>query len=164
MTRRFNNGHLFQSVKGRADFDEGVVRYQLPREQDVLMKDGVLSPSAYTLRMVEAIRGGEASFAARLFDGSDNKGPIWINSLIGAPASDVVEDVASDIAPEALRSPARHVQMAFFSGEGDDSMPDYEMRAIFHLNGVMRSIQIEYDDFSVVQELVSLDVLEGGCK
>ena len=162
VTRRFNNGHLFQSVKGRANFDESLVRYDLPSQVDEPMEQGVLSPTAYTLRVVEAIRAGEVSFSGRLFDGSDNKGPIWINSLIGREAEAGVYGAA--VAPEALGTPARHVHMAFFSGAGDDSMPDYEMNAIFHLNGVMRSVQIEYDDFSVVQELVSLDVLEGGCK
>lgn len=167
VTQRFNAGQLFQSISGRADLDKGTVAYSAPLPEEDALPAGSYFPTAFTLRVLQAIKAGDRRAALSLFDGSDDQGAGWVNVLIGSAA---VDDAAALAAlPEAvdrsaLQSGARRVRMAFFPEARGDILPEYEMDAIFQENGVMRSVQIEYDDFSIVQELVSLDILEGQCE
>lgn len=165
-TQRFNGGALFQSISGAADLSAGQVSYQKPEDAVTALPADTAFPTGYTLKLARAIDAGQTMMTAHLFDGSDEQGAVWVNTLIGAPV-DALDGgfIGETVDPTALTSsPAHRVQMAFFSAGEGDSLPDYEMRAIFHQNGVMRSVEIEYDDFSVVQDLVSLDIIEGGCQ
>ena len=50
-----------------------------------------------------------------------------------------------------------------FPLHSESEVADYEMSIVFHENGVISDMFIEYDDFSVRQKLLALEPLESGC-
>ena len=100
-------------------------------------------------------------FSATVFDGSDDEGPVEINTFIGNPTNAMKFVTPSDaLDMTLLNTPAWNVRMAVFPVAQKEASSDYEMSMIFHENGVISDMLIEYDDFSVTQKLVALDRLE----
>lgn len=161
VTQSYTGPEPFSYMKGYADLDQFQAHYTTPSPRvDVLPRE-TLFPTAYTLRLLDTIQAGETFMHAALFDGSDESGPMWVNSFIGETVrtGEGVSELPEAVDRVAFRADARRVRMAFFGSDTDASVPDYEMSAIFYQNGVMRDVNIEYDDFSVSQNLVSLEVL-----
>ncbi|TVQ83688.1 MAG: DUF1849 family protein, partial [Micavibrio sp.] len=120
----------------------------------------------------EHARAGKKFFSARIFDGSDTDGPVEINAVLGRkiPESVVMESLKSPLALESgeidktlLQSPALSGRLAFFPLKSQESAADYEMTAVFHENGVISDIVIDYPDFSVSQRLLALERVESVC-
>ena len=51
------------------------------------------------------------------------------------------------------------MRMAIFQASDQEEESDYEMDMVFHENGIISDMTIEYDDFTVKQKLVSLEKL-----
>lgn len=100
-------------------------------------------------------------FKAVVFDGSDDEGPITINTFIGKEISQSpnYKDI-KEINQSLLNVPAWNVRMAVFPETEEEAISDYEMSVIFHENGVISDMLVDYDDFSVTQKLVALEKLE----
>jgi hypothetical protein len=61
-----------------------------------------------------------------------------------------------------LKSPAHRVRLAYFPAEDEKgnsfgAEPDYEMTMILHENGVVSSMQIDYEQFSLKGNLSALE-------
>lgn len=156
------DGELIEAFKGYANLEDGRATYTIPQGVTLDLPAGTLFPTPLLLRLIKGIETHEPFVQAPLFDGSDSEDLLLVNAFIGAPAV-TLNEAEDALDPMALDSPAVHTRMAFFLSEDDGMRPDYEMSAIFHKNGVMRNINIEYDDFSITQDLVGLTPLEGAC-
>ena len=55
------------------------------------------------------------------------------------------------------------MRLAFFPLEKDTAAADYEMNLVFHDNGVISDMEIEYDDFTITQKLIAIEPLEDSC-
>jgi hypothetical protein len=163
-SRRKRNQDLYEEFRGMANKSDkgGKVIYNIPEDESFELSKNAYFPMAHTLEMVRRAKAGEKFFNAVVFDGSDNEGPVEINSFIGKPVNVMAEIEPSDtLDMTLLNNDAWHVQMAVFPIGGDAPTSDYEMKMIFHENGVISDMLIDYDDFSVTQKLVALEAITG---
>lgn len=163
-SRRKRDGAMYQELRGNATVDEDVQKaiFTMPEGLSYDLNPDMLFPMGHTVEMVKQARAGKKFFTATVFDGSDEEGPIEINTFIGSKANAMAEVKPSkDLDMTLLNTPAWKVRMAVFPTEKPEEHADYEMSMIFHDNGVISDMLIEYDDFSVTQKLVALEKLEG---
>ena len=161
--RRKRDNTLYQELRGKAVVaDEGgEAKFTMPEDLDFELSQGAMFPMAHTIEMIKKAKSNDKFFTAVVFDGSDDEGPVEINSFIGSPVNAMKTIEASDDLDMALlNTSAWKVRMAVFPTLKDEEVSDYEMSMVFHENGVISDMLIEYDDFSVTQKLVALDRLE----
>ncbi|HEY0900974.1 MAG TPA: DUF1849 family protein [Micavibrio sp.] len=161
-SRRRRDGTLYQELRGSATRDDqgfSHVTYSTPAGLTYNMAPGGLFPMAHTAAMMTHIRAGHKIFNAVVFDGSDEEGPVEINTIIGKalPAARITQGPAIDAGLVAL--PARQVRMAFFPLQAEGPTSDYEMDVVLHDNGVISAMEVDYGEFSVSQKLVALEKL-----
>lgn len=160
-SRRKRDGELYQELRGTAvrnDKGAGNVTYTTPEGLTFDLPDGGLFPMAHTAEMMSAIRSGKKVFSAVVFDGSDDEGPIEINTIVGK-AVNVMATMQPGPAIDTtlINSPARKVRMAFFPVGNDNEAADYEMDVVLHDNGIISSMTVDYGEFSVSQKLAALE-------
>ncbi|QQG36898.1 MAG: cell envelope integrity EipB family protein [Micavibrio aeruginosavorus] len=160
-SRRRRDGELYQELRGKAvrdDRDAATVTYSQPDGLTFDMPQGSLFPMAHTTEMMKNIRKGQRVFSAIVFDGSDEEGPIEINTVVGKAVNVMATlEPGPAIDTTLINSPARLVRMAFFPIANAQPEADYEMDVILHDNGVISDMTVDYGEFSVSQKLVALE-------
>ncbi len=163
-SRRHRDGEIYQELRGRAVIEDGVsgeAIYTLPKDLEYDLTPGTLFPVGHTAGLLRHVRDGKKFFSSTVFDGSDEDGPVEINAFIGEPVNAVaLMEPSADIDMSLINTPAHKVRMAFFPLNEPEAAADYEMTVIFHENGVISDMLIEYDDFTVTQRLLALESLE----
>lgn len=167
-SQRKRDGYLFQELRGQARLAQGSGQgeaiYTKPEGLSYDLPEGALFPMAHSLDLLKNIRAGKKFYKAVIFDGSDEDGPVEVNAFIGKTANPMAHLASSaDIDPKLVNVPAHNIRLAFFPLKSDSLAADYEMSIIFHENGVISDMMIEYDNFSVTQKLVALEVLGKTC-
>lgn len=173
--RRLRGNTPYETIRGQADRKAGVINYTQPQESSTTLSPEILFPTAHTLGILKAIRENKKLYNVVMFDGSDKNGPIEVSAFIGRQSapyvaavadenSDNKEDTKVKIDTSLLEGPAHNLRLAFFPSGHEGQYADYEMSLVFHENGVMRDILIEYDDFSITQKLITLETLESQCQ
>ncbi len=166
-SRRKRDGELFEELRGKATLDDaskGEVIYTMPRGLEFDLPEGSMFPMGHTLNIINAIHQGKKFYHGYVFDGSDSEGPVEINAVIGKNVSpENIRTPSKDLDAGLLKSPAHNVRLAFFPLNKDSESADYEMNLVFHENGVISDMFIEYDDFSITQKLVALEPLKDSC-
>lgn len=166
-SRRKSNNVLLEEHRGHATVHPAVagkVDYTIPTDLEHTLEPGTILPTQHTAQMIEAIRKNERFFNAVVFDGSDETGPVRVNSFIGKAASAHQDNIGKEVDDKLLASKAYNIRLAFFPLSSDEATPEYEMDMIFHENGIIRQMLIHYDDFSVKQTLKSLKNAGNSCK
>lgn len=167
-SQRKRDGELFDELRGRATLGEGGAGeavYTMPEGLSFDLKQGSLFPMQHTLNVYQAIKDGKKFYHASIFDGSDEDGPVEINAFIGkavTPSDDI--ELSPGIDADLFNTKAWNVRLAFFPLINPQAAADYEMSMNFHENGVISSMVIDYEDFSVSQKLVALEKVEKGCE
>ena len=161
--QRRRGGDLFEEIRGSAGADKAV--YAMPDGLTFDLPKGTLFPTAHTLAVLDKIKSGAKFYKATLFDGSDAEGPVDINSFIAGPdAYTPPPDGSSPAIDEnLLKARGWKLRLAFFPLQTSDAASDYEMSVVFHENGVMSNMDIDYGDFSITQTLRALEPLEESC-
>lgn len=158
-SRRKRDGDMYQEIRGHADTGAkgGKAVFRSPEGLKFDLAPGTLFPVGHTIELIRKAQAGEKFYAAPVFDGSDEEGPIEINSVIAnvVKPSEIVTGEKIDAG--LLKGKAWNVRMAVFPEASQEERADYEMSLIFHDNGIISDMLIEYDDFSVTQKLVSLE-------
>lgn len=166
-SRRQRDGELYQEIRGNADLSDagGKAVYSLPENTDYELSKGSLFPLAHTVELIRNAKAGTKFFSANVFDGSDEEGPIEINSFIGKAVDPLVSITKNPKIDESLlKAKAWNVRMAVFPQKDLEEESDYEMSMVFLENGIISDMTIDYDDFSVRQKLVALQKLPSlGC-
>lgn len=154
---------ILEELRGSANKDKAA--FTMPEDLNFTMPQNTLFPMAHTLDVLEKIKTGQKFYNATLFDGSDTEGPVDINSFIGKAATYTPpKEHTANIDKALTDAPAWNLRLAFFPIEQDDAASDYEMSLMFHENGVVSDMTIDYSDFSVKQKLVAIEPLEGRCE
>ncbi len=165
--RRLVGGQEDEVFRGRAirdDKGEGEARYAVPKEKKpVKLSPDMLFPSAHTEMILQKAAAGEKLFTRPVFDGSDEAGYALVSAFIGARADKPKDE---EISPELrgnplLEGPAWPVRLAFYIPDDQTGEPDYEMDLMLQANGVARSMNIDYGDFSVSGVLASVESVPG---
>lgn len=159
-SRRQRNGKMYQEIRGSANIDEkkGAALYAMPESVRYDLSKGTLFPIGHTVELIQQAEKGTKFFNAQVFDGSDEDGPIEINAFVGkemaAPPS-VLKNNKIEVG--LLKDKAWNVRMAVFPTKDREEESDYEMTMVFHKNGIISDMTIDYDDFSVRQSLIALE-------
>jgi len=160
--QRKRNGEIFEELRGDAQIAKegtGNITFRLPPDINYDLPAGALFPMRHTLAVLENIRAGKKFFNAIIFDGSDQDGPVEINAFIGG--KDVGEAYSipdrEEIDGSLLNTNAHKVRLAFFPLSKQETAADYEMSLIFHDNGIISDMSVDYQDFSVTQKLTALE-------
>jgi len=163
-------GQSMEMVKGRASIykdGHGVVHYnQKPDEDDIMdLPANTYFPMRHTVEILDrALRQDDRFFYAPLFDGSETKEVLYVNTFIGNEHAldkhphGILVNKAID--GNLLNSRSWDVQLAFFNVTRDNSVADYEMSIRAYENGVVSDIVVDYGQFTVRQNLVGLKKLE----
>jgi len=161
--RRKRNDELYQEFRGNSDLGKmgGKADYTIPKDIEFDLGEKTNFPMHHTVKLIQNITNNNKFFNAIVFDGSDDEGPVEINAFIGdtkeAPKK-LTENKA--IEQSLIKVPARKIRMAVFPQNSENEISDYEMDAVFHENGVISDMLVDYDDFSVTQKLVALEKIE----
>lgn len=163
-SQRKRDGQLFEEVRGHAILNAGaggIAQYSIPEGIKYDIPTGGVFPMGHTLGLIEHIKKKSKFYNATIFDGSDNEGPININAFIGKPVDVVADESGADNIDQTLLSgPAQNVQLAFFPLQQDSAVSEYEIELIFHHNGVISSMLVKYEDFTVEQTLKALEKVQ----
>lgn len=160
--RRVRNGGDAENILGAASLtgrgQGGMARYRMPEGLDIPLPTGTLFPVQHSVRLIDAALAGKPFVYAPVFDGSDEEGPVEINAVIGRSVSrSAVLAQNKKIEQSLLKSPAWSVRMAVFPVKDHETeLADYEMSMVFHQNGIISDMTIDYDGFSVRQTLKEL--------
>lgn len=160
-SKRINNGELVERIRGFADHGTGTITYTKPGDRQETLSPSVLFPTSHTVAIIKAMQGRAKFLSVPMF-GGDLNGPVEISAFIAGKAP-AAKQYADEVDQTLLEAPARNLRLAFFPATVHQGQSEYEMSAIFHENGIMRNVLIEYDGFSVVQKLVALEKLDRQC-
>jgi hypothetical protein len=161
--RRKRDNTLYQELRGKATVADtgGMATFTMPEDLDFELANGAMFPMAHTLEMIKKAKENKKFFKAVVFDGSDEEGPVEINTFIGKSVNVMKSIKGSDeLDMTLLNTPAWKIRMAVFPTVEDEALSDYEMSIVFHENGIISDMLIDYDDFSVTQNLVALERVE----
>lgn len=178
-SRRKKDGETYEELRGKASFEKtgsaGIARYSVPDGLTFDLPAGISFPTAHTTALVRKAREGAKFYKVTTFDGSDEEGPVEINSFIGNKFAkgeqsslrrdSNIKPVSTSPIDTSLLGPGWKVRMAFFPLQATEASSDYELTMNFHENGVISDMIIEYGDFTVRQKLVALEkVKTDSCK
>lgn len=150
---RKRGGKVRETIRGQANINEAT--YSAPQGLSYDLPTGTLFPMRHSLDLIKAIKDNKKFVNRTLFDGSSEDGPIAVNAFIGKPVAPTFDN--EDIALDLIQSPARAIRMAFFPLSSKKSYADYEMTIIFHDNSVVSDVILDYQDFSLHQQLIALE-------
>ena len=115
--RRNRDKTLFQEFRGQAVIADkgGAANYSIPEAMNFDLEKGSMFPMAHTLEMIRQAKAKNKFFQAVVFDGSDDEGPVEINTFIGKPVNAMkIIKPSEDLDMELLNTPAWNVRMAVF--------------------------------------------------
>ncbi len=169
-SERQENGTDSKQLRGsveRAATGTTLATFARPPELSFDLPEGYYLPTRHTIEMIRRARAGDKIFHAVLFDGTDDEGPVEVNTVITRKATaeeiTAVAKRAPEIDTQLLIPEAWHMRMAVFplvTPEGEDgSTASYEMDMLLHANGVISEAIVDYKQFKVAQRLTALDAL-----
>ncbi|MDP6475478.1 MAG: DUF1849 family protein [Alphaproteobacteria bacterium] len=154
----FANGDMIDNIVGEASLaaagGAGSVVYTKPDAHVEALPEGVLFPSEYSRRMMARMRAGKSGYTALMFDGASLEGIYEVSTVFAAPRMHAPPGAASDAGAEAAADEkVWPVRMAYFSLQGGDSEPDFEVGALINGFGVAHRYDIDYGNFAVLAVL-----------
>jgi len=160
LAQRKRNDELYQEFRGAADRNDDVRKaiFSIPEDVSFDLSENTNFPMRHTVKMIQHMLNNDKFFNAIVFDGSDDEGPVEINAFIGKetkPEKELLKNTAID--EDLLKPKAKNIRMAVFPVESENAVSDYEMSIVFHSNGVISDMEVDYDDFSVSQQLIALE-------
>lgn len=161
-SQRKRDGEMYQRLRGHAGIEPGkagVVKFSSPEKLKFDLLPGTVFPVGHTVELINKAKQGQRFYSANVYDGSDDEGPIEINSFIGSVVKTAELPKGDKIDASLLKDKAWHVRMAVFPEKDQEEKSDYEMSLVFHENGIISDMLIDYEDFSVTQKLISLEKL-----
>jgi hypothetical protein len=166
--RRVSDGKETEHYVGKAELTDagGTATYTVPENKSMKLPAGAMFPSAHTKLILQKAVAGEKLFSRRVFDGSDEDGSNDVSVFIN-PSVAKWQDASLNarLKDSPLLTPASWpVRMAFYKINTETGEPDYEMNLNLLGNGVARTMQIDYGDFSVTGTLSDIEALPSpGC-
>lgn len=166
--RRISDGKETDHFVGKAEVadDGGTATYSVPENKVMKLPPGTVFPSTHTKMILQKAEAGEKLFSRRVFDGSDEAGSDDVSVFISPSVAKVQNaDMNAKLKNNPLlSSPSWPIRMAFFKVDTETGEPDYEMNLNLMANGVARTMQIDYGDFSVTGTLSDVEPIPSpGC-
>jgi hypothetical protein len=162
------NEQTSDSVDGHADRKPDAVAVTLDRPGDKTFKipAGVVFPTEHMRKIIAAARAGKKILEVMIYDGSENGEKLYNTlTVIGhpiAPGDKAPDDAAAKV-PEMAKLTRWPVTVSYFDANpkkqrSGEETPSYSISFELYENGISRALMLNYADFSISGELVSLDV------
>jgi hypothetical protein len=157
-------------VDGEAEVkgDGIAVRLREPRPETLSLPARAVFPTEHMKRILEAARAGKATYAVKMYDGSDTGKKMYDTlALIGrriepGAGADLEAAARQDALAKLPRWP---VKISYFVVGSADQTPAYTISFELYENGISRALQLDYGDFILKGDLQSLDVqASSGCQ
>lgn len=144
----------FASIKAGAERPHAFFSQQ--PDNMVELPEDVTFPILHTQQILERAEKGERIFAANLFFGAEpEKALKRTNTVIGSPQP-ITDSAVADMISSDKYYP---VQTAYFDPDSVAATPEYEITFHMQLNGIISYYEVDYGDFAIRSELVSLDAI-----
>jgi hypothetical protein len=164
VTKVFTDERLEKEVNGTAVLGKDGVSVELEKPQ---AGDVALEPSQFPTRHLAELIGranaGERFYETTLFDGSDDADRLMLTSVvIGAKAQNEAGDGELQSAAPLADMPYWPVTIAYFDPleeTGGEAEPQYRITFKLYENGITRSLEMDYGDFSLDGTMTSLEML-----
>lgn len=120
-----------------------------------------LFPAHHTMQLLEHARKGDKFFNVNVFDGADEKGFSEISSFISSAieAKPVIEKASSGKEDKLTSVKTWPIRMAFFAPNSETGSPEYEMDMVLLDNGIIKSMTIDYGEYSMTADLVEVKAI-----
>jgi hypothetical protein len=156
------------NVDGHADRKADAVEVTLEKPGDKTFKipAGVVFPTEHMRKIIAAARAGKKILDVMIYDGSENGEKLYNTlTVIGhaiAPGEKPPADAAANV-PEMAKLTRWPVTVSYFDRDPNkersgEETPAYSIGFELYENGISRALMLNYADFSIGGELVSLDV------
>ena len=162
------NQEIADSVEGHADRKPDAVAVTLDKPGDKIFNipAGVVFPTEHMRKIIAAARAGKKLLEVMIYDGSENGEKLYNTlTVIGhaiAPGEKAPDDAAANL-PEMAKLTRWPVTVSYFDRNpakerSGEETPAYSISFELYENGISRALMLNYADFSISGELVSLDV------
>jgi hypothetical protein len=167
-SQRFNNGNQELDLRGQADTsaEGGSLHLELPAESEAELPPGTIFPVQHTRRILDAALQGEPRDRSIVYDGNEDQKILTAVTFIGkrnAPDTVKVETQAAQ-AQELAKLPSWPVSIGYFENtvepdQAGEQMPEHQVNFLMFENAVATNLTLDYGDFTLKGDLVSLDYL-----
>jgi EipB-like len=172
-SENLTDNRVTEAAEGHAERKSKAIDVLLskPKRRELNLPRSIVFPSEQIRRIVEAARAGKTMLEMPLYDGSETGEKVFDTfTLIGKPIppGKAPFDAAGKL-PALAQLTRWPVTISYFErpadGKPGDRTPSYAMRFELYENGISRALKLDYTDFSVSGDLISLQMKkEKGCK
>lgn len=152
--RSFDGPKMGEEFRGRAKLlapgGAGTAHYQIPDGEDVSLPAGTIFPTEHVADLIAAAQAGEQILSRQVFDGSGEDALTKATAVIGAGKQSALPSGGD----EELRWP---VSIAYFTMNGDDTLPEFEIAFDLSAGGVLSNVRLDYGEFTLKAELEKLE-------
>jgi len=160
-------GETVELVRGRAAREApgkvGKVTYEEPAGLSLDLPADTVFPFEHTLVLLDAAERGDRRAFNHYFDGSQPEiSPLASNALILGKPRDGADGQFAQFGELTARK-WWPIRLAMFNGRvshGGEEQPEFEMTQNLQDNGIVRSFEFDYGDFSLVASMVELEELD----
>ena len=158
---------VIENVRGLAQRmgDDLVVDLQLPKQDQLRIKQDVLFPTEHILRTIDQAQSGSNFFVVNTYDGSEDGMEVYYTTtFIGRKSeSKQLEQDSNSVEMQKLANLTFWpVTFAYFDTEENsdgEQTPVQEFVANLYENGVHGKLHFKYPEYSIDGKLVELDYL-----
>ncbi len=160
-------GETVELVRGRAEREgpgkAGTATYEEPAGVSVDLPADTVFPFEHTVALLNAAERGEGRAFNHYFDGSQPEiSPLASNALILGKPRDGVDGKLDQFGDLTARK-WWPVRLAMFNGQAShmgEGQPEFEMTQNLQDNGIVRSFEFDYGEFSLVASMLKLEELD----
>lgn len=138
-----------------ADGTEIEVRYTAPTEKRVMFDADTRFPVGLLRSVIDKARSGERQLEMKYFDGSAGTGAFRVVTFIHGEAEPATKD-AEDLGA-LVGGPGWRMRMGYYPVADRSGAPLYEADIVQLANGVARSMELDYGDYTLAVELDSIE-------
>lgn len=155
--RTYNN-RFKEGVQGQADFTDpkaqGRINFSQPEQVTLLMQGGTMPPVKHIQQLLAAANKGQKMFSKHVFDGSFYGKPVNINAFIGRQQSSDKNIPIKGVDPKFWP-----INLAIFSGEGENSLPSFEIQQEMNDQGILLNYTVDFGEYALKGTLERVEFL-----
>lgn len=158
--RRFDGAGETESVRGQAEIGpDGTGRavFFEPEKREVELPAGTLFPTQHTLYVLSRANSDPAQTWSMVFDGSGDGGLFGVSAALSRR---LPPDAPTQLSSALLEGvPSWRFDLAFYGAGAEAAEPEQEQGLRLFANGVVDEMRLDYGDFVLDANLISLSAL-----